>query len=158
MRIPAILAVLVLAIASARAAEGEHPLVIEQVTRATGDGTYELAVAADLDGDGVAEPHALRLVCARGKVRGAALAYDAMFAREAGSALATGRAAARRDKTLIKASPQFRTLRPRMRLGASPAAPSGWRDVALTGADGLCPAVDASKTRIDASRPNIKTD
>jgi hypothetical protein len=145
------------------AASVDSYLTIKGVSRAAPAGPIYLQVsAADLDGDGVADGGVLRIDCAAGALRSASLQGAVTGPREATSGLATGKRQ-HGTITLVKewgpATPQLSAMRPTWDIkkmeGGRTAADDGWTDVALSNADGLCPAAETA-AKAYKTRSNIQ--
>lgn len=116
--------------------------------------------SADSDGDGVPDERILRITCS-----GAAVTDAALWSRDASNA---GRRGPGTGSALTgtwgAATPQFRTMslayavekveRARSKRPSSNALE--WEPVALSGAEGLCPAAAAAREVATKSRSNIQ--
>lgn len=165
MRKILILAALLGAGTAANAARADYYLKIEGVSRPSAAGPIYLKVSdfrdTDSDGDTVLDEAILRLNCAGGQLRAAH--YNVKSPRDSASGMASGKRT-HHPVTFVKewgpATPQLRALRAGYDLKANVKARmvvdgGGWTRIALTNADGLCPAaIDAVKAT--KSRSNIQ--
>jgi len=138
-----------------------HMLSVTQVGgTAAGSPAYLRVAAGDLDGDGRADEAFLKLDCAGGVLKSAAI-RTVNAPRDASSGMATGK---RQHKpvTFVKewgaATPELLKLKPQYdvkKMEGSRVAADGWRPVSLSGTDGLCPAAEAAAAAIVKSKSNI---
>lgn len=158
-------AVLALACAApAHAAGADITLKAEGIARAAGAGPSYVKVrsSADSDGDGLGDAAVLRLQCSGVQLVAAALQYEVRSPRDSASGMASGKRT-HHPVAFVKewgaATPQFREMLPRVRVSSLPSARAdaeGWVPVTMSGADGLCPALDATRATVNTSRSNIK--
>lgn len=135
---------------------------------ASGPGKYHFLrpVPGDISGDGKADSIVVRVICENGAVKDADFwswgATNTAAAQHSTAAAGHGRAAPGAPTEWIPASPQLRSLSVSYlskKLHRSSGADmnsdgGGWTKVTLSGADGLCPAIDA--VQATKSRSNIQ--
>ena len=133
-------------------------LTITEVGGEASGPLYVQAHAGDLDGDGVPDDAVVKLACTAGKLTSASYVLSA---REASSGMATGRrqhAPITITKQWGAASPSLMKQRPQYdvkSLKGNERLADGWTRIALSNADGLCPAAQASAAAIVKSKSNI---
>ena len=140
-----------------------HAMTITHVASDGNGGPLYLRVqAGDLDGDGVADEAAIKLVCSAGGVSSSL--YSFVSPRD----LATGQASGKRmhkpfvtTKEWGAASPQLSAVKPTYDIktikGARVAADAeGWSPITLSATDGLCAATAASAAKVTKTRSNIR--
>jgi hypothetical protein len=156
---------MLLILALAAAAPNAKPMAMDDwqslaVTKVGADssGTYLQVHAGDLDGDGLPDDAVLKLACAAGKLTGASYV---IAPRDPASGMATGRRQYR-PITIVKewgaASPELLKQRPQYdvkTLKGNERLADGWTRIALSNADGLCPAAQAAAAAIVKSKSNI---
>jgi hypothetical protein len=156
---------LILALAAAAAAPSSKPMAMDDwqsfaVTKVGADssGTYLQVHAGDLDGDGLPDDAVLKLACTAGKLTGASYI---IAPRDSATGMATGRRQYR-PITIVKewgaASPELLKQRPQYdvkTLKGNERLADGWTRIALSNADGLCPAAQAAAAAIVKSKSNI---
>ena len=156
---------LMIALATAIAAPDAKTMAMDDwqalaVTKVGADssGTYLQVHAGDLDGDGLADDAVVKLACARGKLTGASYV---VAPRDVATGMATGRRQYR-PITIVKewgaASPELLKQRPQYdvkSLKGNERLADGWTRIALSNADGLCPAAQAAAAAIVKSKSNI---
>jgi hypothetical protein len=134
--------------------------VIQVGGTAAGSPNYLRVAAGDLDGDGRADEAFLRLDCAGGAVKSAAI-HTVNAPRDASSGMPTGK---RQHSPVVfvkewgAATPELQKLRPQYdvkKMEGARAAADGWRPVTLQGTDGLCPDAAAAAAQIVKSKSNI---
>jgi hypothetical protein len=138
-----------------------HTLSVIQVGgTAPGSPNYLRVAAGDLDGDGRADEAFLRLDCAGGVLKSAAI-HTVNAPRDASSGMPTGK---RQHNPVVfvkewgAATPELQKRRPQYdvkKMEGARAAGDGWRPVSLSDTDGLCPAVEAAAAAIVKSKSNI---
>jgi hypothetical protein len=157
------LTVLLLAAAAApnsktMAMDDWHAMTITGVSSEASGPLYLRVQADDLDGDGLADDAVLKLVCAAGRLTNASYIVSP---RDAASGMATGRrqyAPVKIVKEWGAASPQLARMRPQYdikTLKGNERMADGWTQIALSNADGLCPAAQAAAAAIVKSKSNI---
>jgi hypothetical protein len=157
------LTVLLLAAAAApnsktMAMDDWHAMTITGVSSEASGPLYLRVQADDLDGDGLADDAVLKLVCAAGRLTNASYIVSP---RDAASGMATGRrqyAPVKIVKEWGAASPQLARMRPQYdikTLKGNERMADGWTPIALSNADGLCPAAQAAAAAIVKSKSNI---
>jgi len=148
---------------AAFAASADYYLTIKGVSRAGAEAPIYLQVSTgDLDGDGLADDRILRLDCADGTLRSASFQGEVISPRDAASGLPTGKRQ-HGAVTIVKewgaATPELSKMRPSWDIkkmeGARASASSGWTDVTLSQADGLCAAA-ATAAKATKTRSNIQ--
>ena len=136
------------------------------ITHVASDGSgaplYLRVQAGDLDGDGVADEAAIKLVCTAGGVSSSL--YRIVSPRD----LATGQSSGKRmhkpfliTKEWGPASPMLAAMKAtynvKMQKTARVAADAdGWSPITLSATDGLCAATAESAAKITKSRSNIQ--
>lgn len=146
------------AVSKPMAMDDWHTMTITKIAGEANGPLYVEAQAGDLDGDGVADDAVLKLACTAGKLTSASYVISA---REAGSGMATGRrqyAPIRIVKEWSAASPTLMKIKPQYdvkTLKGNERAADGWTEIALSNADGLCPAAEAAAAAIVKSKSNI---
>jgi hypothetical protein len=157
------LTVLLLAAAAApnsktMAMDDWHAMTITGVSSEASGPLYLRVQADDLDGDGLADDAVLKLACAAGRLTNASYIVSP---RDAASGMATGRrqyAPVKIVKEWGAASPQLARMRPQYdikTLKGNERMADGWTQIALSNADGLCPAAQAAAAAIVKSKSNI---
>lgn len=132
-----------------------HALTITGVGGETSGPLYLRVQAGDLDGDGKPDDAVLKLVCAAGRVTSASYV---IAPRDSASGMATGRrqyAPVKIVKEWGAASPELQKMRPQYdvkTLKGNERTADGWTEIALSNAEGLCPATAAA---IVKSKSNI---
>jgi hypothetical protein len=135
-----------------------HAMTITGVSSEASGPLYLRVQADDLDGDGLADDAVLKLVCAAGRLTNASYIVSP---RDAASGMATGRrqyAPVKIVKEWGAASPQLARMRPQYdikTLKGNERMADGWTQIALSNADGLCPAAQAAAAAIVKSKSNI---
>jgi len=149
-------------IGAATAAAAPTKINLQGVLRETPGGPIYLHVTAgDIDGDGIADEAYLRVVCADGVVRQAALSVKAP--RDSASGMASGKRT-HHPVTFVKewgpSTPQLRAMQVTYDLkkstGEKTMSEDSWHQVTLANADGLCPAAEAAVGTVSKSRSNIQ--
>jgi hypothetical protein len=135
-----------------------HAMTITGISSEASGPLYLRVQADDLDGDGLADDAVLKLVCAAGRLANASYIVSP---RDAASGMATGRrqyAPVKIVKEWGAASPQLARMRPQYdikTLKGNERMADGWTQIALSNADGLCPAAQAAAAAIVKSKSNI---
>lgn len=123
---------------------------------------YLRVQAGDLDGDGVADEAAIKLVCAGGGVSSSL--HRIVSPRD----VATGQSSGKRthkpfliSKEWGPASPQLSAMKPTydvktVKSARVAADADGWTPITLSSTDGLCAAAASDAAKITRSRSNIR--
>ena len=132
-----------------------HALTITGVGGEASGPLYLRVQADDLDGDGKADDAVLKLVCGDGKLTSSSYAISP---RDSASGMATGKRQYAPVKIVNEwgaASPQLSAMKPTYdikKMKGNERTADGWTTIALSNADGLCPAAAASVVK---SKSNI---